>query len=110
LNRRHLLQLATALAAGSMIPARGEQTSLRDLFRDPEMVAALGSRCAADLPADHDALATLAGVAGTDGIRSRLEGFSEQRRADFRDGRIVTVDGWVMARSEAALCALIARS
>ena len=110
MNRRTLLQLAAALAGGTVLPASGNDAPLRDAFRDPELLAALGSRCAAELPAGHNALVTLAGLGTEADTATRLHRFAAQRRADFRDGRIVTVDGWVMARSEAALCALLARS
>lgn len=110
MNRRTLLQLAAALAGGTVIPAGGTDAPLRNVFRDPELLAALGSRCATDLPAGRTALIALAGLGNAADNQTRLQRFAAQRRADFRDGRIVTVDGWVMARSEAALCALIARS
>lgn len=34
--------------------------------------------------------------------------FAEARRTDFEAGRVVLVDGWVLARCEVACCALLA--
>jgi hypothetical protein len=42
-----------------------------------------------------------------DELRRRID---EARRADFAAGRIVRVDGWVLAETEARCCALVARA
>lgn len=96
----------------------GRQTPagrLAALFPDPESVAAIGRRYLEQFPsqADPDALWFASGLpepvvrAGGPDAR-RL--FEERRARDFLDGRIVYLDGWVLARSEVACGALLALS
>jgi hypothetical protein len=40
--------------------------------------------------------------------RHVAESFAQLRDGDFRMNRIVIIDGWVLARSEAELCELLA--
>lgn len=37
-----------------------------------------------------------------------FESFSRARERDFRDGRTVILDGWLLSRAECRLCALVA--
>jgi hypothetical protein len=67
-----------------------------------------------DTPADRVALGAelVAAAARQHWITARIDDrrrwFAERVAADFGAGRIVEVDGWVLAESEAKLCALAA--
>ena len=86
-------------------------SALTTLFKDPEGAAAIGRRYLALYPEEADAEHLAAALfqapkpprATTDALRSEL---SHQRQQDFRDGDVVVVDGWLLARSEARACAL----
>lgn len=53
-----------------------------------------------------DLLARLDGVAGN-AVRARVDAL---RKEDFAAGRVVVINGWVLARTEAEACAFIAVS
>lgn len=116
LNRRHLLQLAAAAASSGLLPGTtgnavaARPDALGAHLSDPELLAALGARCAALLPSQHAQLTALAGLTDTDSNAGLLNRFVARRADDFRAGRVHTVDGWLMAEAECALCVLIARS
>lgn len=87
--------------------------ALTTLFKDPEGTAAIGRRYLALYPQEADADHLTAALFDTakpspttaDALRSEL---SRQRQQDFRNGQVVVVDGWLLARSEARVCALSA--
>lgn len=87
--------------------------TLSALFKDPERVAALGRRYLAHYPEDADADRLAVALFG-DTTRSQADAatmradLARQRERDFRDGEVVVVDGWLLARSEARVCALSA--
>jgi len=105
--------LAWAPAAAAPAPAElaavraALSTALAELH-DP---ARLGRSYLAARPfeADRAALARALGAVGACApkIASRLE---LRRRRDFARGEIIVVEGWVLARSEARACALLALS
>ncbi len=85
------------------------------LFADVEQAVVLGRRCLLEHPqlADPARLVEALGLSGpgaapvasaTD-LRRRMD---RQRRQDFLSGTTVTVDGWILARTEAALVVLVA--
>lgn len=41
------------------------------------------------------------------GVRTQIDAL---RQEDFADGRVVVIDGWVLARAEAEACAFVAVS
>lgn len=83
------------------------------LFTDREDARAVGRAFLATHPAEADRARLLAALAGLEqiqtptGLRQAFAGFRER---DFQAGDIVIVDGWVLARCEARLCALVALS
>ena len=85
---------------------------LAALFRSPEPARALGRRILALHPEAGDArrLRARLGAAAAAGDAGALrERFAELRSRDFARARIVRVDGWVLARCEAEVCALLGR-
>lgn len=120
LSRRHALAAsAAALALSSLAVAAGPvpAQALVEALDRPESARLVGRRVLAALPGlSRDALVVeLAAAAGlaVDAVpaiersllRSRLDA---ARAADFRRGDTVRVQGWVLASTEARLCALAA--
>ncbi|HTT80754.1 MAG TPA: hypothetical protein VMF86_13825 [Stellaceae bacterium] len=85
-----------ALCAG--LPAAGTigRACLRALPADVATPERLARLILADLPA----------VSGRASARVLARAIRERSRADFRDGRIVSVDGWMLSLAEARLYAL----
>jgi hypothetical protein len=79
------------------------------MFGGPDRVRQLGRSYRAAVPAEDDretlvaALHNELGAGAPSTLRSRLDA---RIRADFAAGRTVTVQGWVLARTEARQCAL----
>lgn len=103
--------LAAALFdAGAADAGRSPDRRLGELFRSPRKARALGARYLALHPeaADRVALASRLGLDGAPirlaELRARLASLRER---DFAQHRIVSIDGWILARSEAEICALL---
>jgi hypothetical protein len=121
IGRRSVVVTATmALLAGTM-PAviRPARSATRDscdaiaaLWSDTGGACRVGRSYLAQVPedADRDRLVAIlfreegahAGMSA-DALRAQ---FARARMRDFESGDTVTVDGWVLARTEARLCAL----
>jgi hypothetical protein len=99
--------------------ARHQQgVALLAAFSRPESAAAVGRAYLSGHPADADEIRLAADLA--DALRSRgcdpltapparlRAAIADQIRADFASGQVVSVEGWVLSRSEARLCALAA--
>lgn len=86
---------------------------LSSLFASPESAALLGAHYLRT-PGERKGRDQLLADAGIDCTASVPEGpalraaFARARRTDFKAGRVVLVDGWVLARCEVACCALLA--
>ena len=118
LHRRDLLLALGALALGGGLRPSGAGTPA-DLhgrgfsarLRDPEAARALGLAYLSEHPGERDPgflhAATLKGVGA--GARA-LRRLRERCREDFARGDTVRIDGWVLARTECRLCALVALS
>jgi hypothetical protein len=86
------------LVADAFWPAPLEERIAR-LFSDRESARRIGAAYVAAYPAE--------------GSRSHLlacRRIDVARRADFGAGRVVRVNGWVLAETEARACALVARA
>jgi len=105
------LAWAPAAAAPALSDPAAFRTALRTALAELHDPARLGRSYLAARPfeADRAALARALGTVGASAptIASRLD---LQRRRDFARGEIVVVEGWVLARSEARACALLALS
>jgi hypothetical protein len=82
---------------------------LAALLRHPESAAAIGARYLRDHPDERSAALRLARPPG--GVapdRSAWRGALRSECArDFAEGRVVRVDGWILSRTEARLCAAV---
>jgi hypothetical protein len=101
-------------APASRLSERGLRRRLAALFTSPRSAVHVGERYLQAFPAQT--MAHLFADAGIDCSTPRVpahsiyRAFAESRRRDFAGGRVVVVDGWVLARCEAACCALLAVS
>lgn len=112
MNRRRLIKLAALSLAGLALPVawlsrQRADLLFDDMFGDTRLAARLGRRhLAMDASAGARGRALAADLAahGTDAGKQRL---AERKKADFAVLDLVVVDGWVMARAEADLCAAV---
>jgi hypothetical protein len=112
--RRTLLAAAAAALLVSFRRGRAEVPlcdRLARLFRHPESARVVGAaylRLVRE-EADVEQLAALLeaelGEAEGAALERRL---AAQQRADFGAGRTVVVEGWILSRTEARVCALLA--
>jgi hypothetical protein len=120
IRRRTLLHAACAAVVSSCIADSGSASAssreqslliaLRDLetlLRWPEKTKTLAARYRANTAEPNHLLSQLraSGSAFTSSVVA--EQFSRIRAGDFKHGRIVILDGWVLARAEAELCELL---
>jgi hypothetical protein len=115
-TRRRFIQTGAALAVSGLIAGRASAGAGRPgtpgerllaVLDDREAAARIGRARLAAAPdeGDLDGVLRLLNVPeGVDAART----LEARRRADFRDGRTVRVDGWVLSRTEACLCVLAA--
>jgi len=108
LGRRVVLRLLGVVASGPLLAWWPASTDAR-LSPADRRLAALGARLAADAPATARRLALsvareMRGVRRPRVVRRWLLRRERLRRETAR-GDVVLVDGWVLPRSEAALCA-----
>jgi DNA-binding IclR family transcriptional regulator len=111
LQRRAML--LAGLAAALVRPARAAPSHLpAGYFRHPASARAIGRAYLAAVPAEADAarIAALLALGPASGaspaaLRRRM---AARLRADFAAGRTIVLDGWLLAESEARLCALVA--
>lgn len=132
-SRRTFLKLTGALSALFLIPKimvpdplknyAGETLlggHLKKLFKNRESAAAVGEAYLAAFPKEASA-GKLIGALETENGWQPLELASTGKRKfnqlvkrsvtdDFRAGKTVLLDGWMLARTEARLCALVSLS
>lgn len=87
--------------------AHGVEQAMSDLLQDQEAARAIGVRYREGFPEARDRIALIADIEASLGrgpVNSRK---LEQRiRQDFADENTIILDGWVLSRTEARLCAL----
>ncbi len=111
INRRNILRGAV-LALGAMMP--GAAMSRIDdhgvLFQSPRAARTVGTHYLAQHPEERNAARLRQGLlAGAPTETGALRGHIQAKcRQDFAAGHTVVVDGWILARSEARACALVA--
>ena len=103
--------LPSSLTSAVMSPRQVSRANIelvaRDLFRDRDAACAVGERALALHPRQADPAPLLEELEGLDRPEDIRATLSQRRLADFACGDSLVVDGWVMARSEAQLCALV---
>jgi len=105
-RRALLLGIPAACALPAPRPARA---ALLDLFDNPARATALGRAYLATFPTAPDADALAAAV--MDGIPASpdlRQAVAARIRADYAASRIECLDGWLLSRTEARLCAIAA--
>lgn len=121
MNRRQFSIAATALAAFPTVaatshavatPGRSFDSELARLFSTPQHAIDIGRRYLELNPDKADRRALLNDLFGRSATsstsRSSLTDLvSRWLERDFRDGVVVVLDGWILARAEASLCALL---
>lgn len=104
--------LAPALGARAIPPEPASTTSPilpADLLEDPRAARLIGDRLRERMsgPIDRDQLFAETGLdPAWSAVRMR-GALAQMRARDFAAGRTVEIDGWILARCEAALCLLI---
>lgn len=124
MSRRRLMFAAAALTSLPIAwiawktPTSWRRTIAETLLHDLAGARAIGIRYLADAPEERDAAFLtrelfdgIGGVPRTAPQRAAARRVIAARRArDFATGDTVLIDGWILARSEARLCALAALS
>jgi hypothetical protein len=124
LDRRELLLAllgAAAVPAGLLTAScatgpdlRPLAAALRGRLRRPEAAVILGRRLAAENPREDEKRALAARLTADLEWSPELAGaeldrrLAEAIRADFRDGRTLSVGGWVLSATEGRVAALVA--
>lgn len=112
IDRRGLLAAVAAAAAAALLPkpaaAALQATLARRIARVGAEASEVGARYLRAEPTEADLAALEARLAerlhaARGGLPMRL---AEAARADFRRGDVVLVDGWVLSRTEARVCAV----
>jgi hypothetical protein len=119
-RRGVLLGIAATLALGSLPGINwlrrsgAPKTMAEAMFSDPATARMIGVRYLAEAAHECDAAVLAAelpaGCAAPPTSRHELEDIRKivdaQRERDFATGDTVIIDGWILARTEARLCAL----
>lgn len=105
-----ILAIGSSLQSDSAVSPAHPGRVVRSLFRDTEGARLLGRLYLRDHPDESDASALLnllnvAAPLDATALRHRI---AEQRMADFRSGHLISIEGWLLARTEARACALAA--
>ena len=121
LSRRHFLLAATATGTTAILgtgmlaactPADERSQDEPDPWEAAEGLVAIGAAYLATAEAEADRAAVAAALGVTAGTPRepgpRLAARAGEVRDDFASGDVVEVDGWVLARTEAQICALAA--
>ena len=110
---------STSLAAVIEPESRHAAELVIKLFGHPESARIVGAAYLSARPGQADVGALLRDVfpdaaCRTDGrpgsARDLCIEFDQRRRADFENGRVASIAGWVLSETEAKLCAIAALS
>jgi hypothetical protein len=114
------LSLSARPRPAAAAPAAATVRRLAAFMRPQPSAAAIGRAYLAHFPEEAEPSALtrriVGDVASSEAALMRLDDRSlwnrlaARRRADFAEGRLATVDGWLLSRTEARLCALAAAS
>ena len=114
LNRREILFFAATVSGGGSITSGlarpNKHASVARLFGDVTYMELIGAECAKALNIPANELQQAAGLVGQQSQSELLHSYAIKREQDFLSGRIVIVNGWILAEAECAVCALVALS
>ena len=85
------------------------QAQLKAMFNDPANARDIGQFYLDAYP-DQATQAYLEQQIGLGNNPDPIKSFEDQRQQDFLVGNTVTMDGWVLAKAEVCVCALLALS
>jgi hypothetical protein len=110
-TRRIFFQYAAAGVAALGLPVRSGAAAddLGPLFADRRAAAAIGRaylQAHADATPSVRAHVTAALQSGDPDLPLRTR-FRQRVGQDFADGNVVTIDGWMLSRTEAQACAVV---
>ena len=114
LSRRRFIALLALLPglglAHAAVPRATEaECMLSALFTNRRSAAIVGQVYLQQHPEEANVETLLAGIDAAHLPPAERAPLTDRRiRADFAAGRVVTIDGWILARTEARLCALAA--
>jgi hypothetical protein len=123
-RREFLLRALSACSAPVLAPARSgrltqgtkpvRNAGVATRYFGPSGVAAARALGAAyvravglNSPADVPVASTLELIARAQGDSAAIAALARAVRSDFREGRVVDVDGWIISRTEGELCAIV---
>ena len=118
MRRRQLLKFigATSLATlsartfGKTVPTTGDRlTLLRAVYAPTEAARHVGPHCCTADQSLEDLLVQ-AGVADATTTADVVRGFERQRERDFSQHNTELVNGWVLARAESAMIAILGQA
>ena len=98
-------------ASGNQRPDLNSSTQdqLKAMFNDPDNARDIGRFYLNAYP-DHATRAYLEQQIGLGNSLDPVKSFEDKRQQDFLVGNTVTMDGWVLAKAEVCVCALLAMS
>jgi len=110
MNRRTLLRTISAGILFATLPSGWFPGNFRATRRALEAMRHVGFLYLEEAPEEADAgrLKQLTGIRTPITDPSWVLRFRDQKRAEFSAGDTVLIDGWILARCEARLCALAA--
>jgi hypothetical protein len=105
-----MMALGVVASTPALLPRwRDSLHDLAALFRHPDSARRIGKHLLARGTAALDRSAPLhLDLAAMDGREARRSALRQQAMQDYAAGNVVLVDGWVLSRTEAQLCALVA--
>jgi hypothetical protein len=121
MQRRILLKLIwmSALATlstrtfgfGIQQNVQNDLSLLKSIYRPTPAMRAVGSRYLHSLDAQPSIgqLLKFAGIQDASTPRQLISAFEAQRKADFEANNIAILDGWIVARAEASICAILSQ-
>lgn len=118
MNRRTVFCAIAAIVGTTMLPGAAAQSAIREglaevlpLFPSVGWAMRTGRLYlnVSDGNKSHEVLLEELGLTrAAFPVADQLAAIRGRRHADFASGALITIDGWVLARSEAAACALLA--
>jgi hypothetical protein len=105
-----IVAIALGVGDGRTTDRANSLDCYRDLFTDLGPPRAIGRRYLQDSPQERDCAFLQRAITGGTQPRDARELrtlLARKRESDFRNGDTAIVDGWILARTEVRVCALV---